>query len=134
MDRNGKLECKSHCLQKDSFKFFGLQVCVDFKNIAWGYTSIFSTIYIFSEKKKNIEFGLIDMCIVLTVFYCNFRKILHKCNLQCLFFQYGVHCFCGNKIKTSSNCVPDGECNMFCQGNRDELCGGNWKIYIFRNE
>lgn len=97
------------------------------------YQHIFNHLY-FLRKKKNIEFGLIDMCIVLTVFYCNFRKILHKCNLQCLFFQYGVHCFCGNEIKTSSNCVPDGECNMFCQGNRDELCGGHWKIYIFRNE
>lgn len=38
MDPNGKLECKSHCLQKDNFKFFGLQVCVDFKkHIMWVY-------------------------------------------------------------------------------------------------
>lgn len=50
------------------------------------------------------------------------------------FFQYGYFCFCGNEIKTSSNRVPDGECDMHCEENLDELCGGHWRIYIFTNE
>lgn len=50
------------------------------------------------------------------------------------FFQYGIHCFCGNEIKTSSNRVLDVECDMSCYGNKEEYCGGYWRIYIFTNE
>lgn len=50
------------------------------------------------------------------------------------FFQYGYFCFCGNEIKILFNCVLDGECDMFCEENLDELCGGYWRIYIFMNE
>lgn len=51
MDLNGKLECKMYCLEEGSFKFFGLQVCEDFKKILWGYISIFLVIDIFLEKE-----------------------------------------------------------------------------------
>lgn len=72
MNTNGKLQCKTRCLQDDSYEYFGVQ--------------------------------------------------------------FGRDCFCGNDIKTSFNRVSDEECNIFCSGNTDELCGGFWKIYIFTNE
>lgn len=133
LNPNGKLECKRCCLEEGSFKFLGLQVCVDFKKTYHGGILAYFQPFIFSQK-KNIEFWLIEMCSVLTFFNCNFRKILLKCNFQWLFLQNGEHCFCGNETKTSSNRVPDRECDISCYGNLDESCGGFWRIYIFTNE
>lgn len=97
MDPNGKLECKMHCLEEGSFKFFGLQVCEDFKKTSWGYTSIFSAIDTFSEKEYWVWINRHVLCT--KIFYCNFREIHHKCNFQWLFSSMGIFAFVAMKLK-----------------------------------
>lgn len=75
MDPNGKLECKMHCLEEGSFKFFGLQVCEDFKKTYHGGILAYFQPLILSQK-KNIEFGLIDMCCVLRFFIAILGKFI----------------------------------------------------------
>ncbi|XP_053395397.1 MAM and LDL-receptor class A domain-containing protein 1-like isoform X2 [Mercenaria mercenaria] len=38
-------------------------------------------------------------------------------------------CYCGNKIKPYK--VPNYECDAVCPGNRDEFCGGIWKLSMY---
>ncbi|XP_053395843.1 uncharacterized protein LOC128555991 [Mercenaria mercenaria] len=38
-------------------------------------------------------------------------------------------CYCGNKIKSYK--VPNYECDAVCPGNRDEFCGGIWKLSMY---
>lgn len=98
LNPNGKLECKRRCLKEGSLKFFGLQVCVDFKKTFHGGILAYFQPLILSQK-KNIEFGLIKMCSVLIFFNCNFRKIFLKCNFQWLFFSMGSIAFVAMKLK-----------------------------------
>ncbi|XP_062603750.1 uncharacterized protein LOC134265547 [Saccostrea cucullata] len=49
---------------------------------------------------------------------------------------YGVEnsdeCFCGNALRTREE-KPDGECNKKCSGDNSQICGGRWRINIYRN-
>ena len=39
--------------------------------------------------------------------------------------QDGSECFCSNSYGTTGKKTSDGDCNMPCQGNSSEICGGN---------
>ena len=45
------------------------------------------------------------------------------------FFQASSQCFCGDSTKY--NKVPDRECRFPCSGNRDENCGGIWRMSVY---
>jgi hypothetical protein len=60
--------------------------------------------------------------------------------------EYGIECFCGNQINVtpgiSGEFTPNptskklrartGLCNFPCQGNSEEICGGEGRINIFQ--
>jgi hypothetical protein len=56
-------------------------------------------------------------------------KTLEDCNAHCKSFkvfgvQYGgTGCFCGNSFGSQGE-APQSSCNMTCQGNSSEICGG----------
>ncbi|KAK3105890.1 hypothetical protein FSP39_007994 [Pinctada imbricata] len=45
--------------------------------------------------------------------------------------QYGKECFCGDLMKNYP-LRPDSECDMACSGNRNQKCGGSWRISVYR--
>ena len=41
-------------------------------------------------------------------------------------------CFCGDKL-TMSNKVKNGECMDPCKGDREQACGGGWRLAVYQN-
>jgi len=48
--------------------------------------------------------------------------------------EYAGECFCDNQIRANGGPAPDGEkgCNMACNGNQTEMCGGPDRLTFFR--
>ena len=44
--------------------------------------------------------------------------------------QMGNYCFCGNDAPTADP-RPDYECNVPCQGDIDQMCGGVWRMNVY---
>jgi hypothetical protein len=62
------------------------------------------------------------------------------CAAFCVGYQYfglehGGECYCGNTQPTTSQLASGGEtdCNMACNANGLELCGGNWRLSTYKN-
>lgn len=53
-----------------------------------------------------------------------------KCERSSIFF--ARQCFCGNALPKRARKLPKFSCNMKCTGNKNEKCGGLWKISVFR--
>ncbi|CAG2238347.1 unnamed protein product [Mytilus edulis] len=49
--------------------------------------------------------------------------------------EYSRRCYCSN-VSNSDNFVPCGtcECNMQCDGNLNEICGGVWSLSVYKIE
>ncbi|VDI47438.1 Hypothetical predicted protein [Mytilus galloprovincialis] len=51
--------------------------------------------------------------------------------------QYSFECFCGDSWNNSDvyNETNDSECNLECQGNSSQICGGDWRnsVYQYKN-
>ncbi|XP_061186438.1 uncharacterized protein LOC133194513 [Saccostrea echinata] len=62
----------------------------------------------------------------------NCRKMCMKENNQYYGVQASSWCFCGDAL-TKYVKKPEGECNMKCVGNKKEICGGGWRMNIYRN-
>ncbi|KAK4167593.1 WSC domain-containing protein [Cladorrhinum sp. PSN259] len=45
--------------------------------------------------------------------------------------QYGGECYCGVVIGNGTFSAPAEECNMPCNGNSDEICGGRSRLNLF---
>ncbi|XP_033733248.1 protein SLG1-like [Pecten maximus] len=47
--------------------------------------------------------------------------------------QYKSHCFCGDDIDMTK--LTDGDdCNMPCSGDGNEICGGFWRMSVYKTE
>ena len=44
--------------------------------------------------------------------------------------QAGNYCFCGSDAPTADP-RPDNECNMACQGDTSQMCGGIWRMNVY---
>ena len=67
------------------------------------------------------------MFFILTV---ALKNILIK-EFEFFGLQNGDHCLCGND---DSNLIPTNifECNTPCSGDANQLCGGSWRINIYK--
>jgi hypothetical protein len=45
--------------------------------------------------------------------------------------EYAGQCFCGNALGSASVKVSDGLCNMVCEGNKMQLCGGGLALTVY---
>lgn len=45
--------------------------------------------------------------------------------------EYGQECFCGNDILNGAQSAPASECNMPCNANKTETCGGSNRINLY---
>ena len=63
---------------------------------------------------------------------------VESCRTSCLnkgFPYMGVQattwCHCGRSAPPTTSKVPDEECSHLCPGNKQEQCGGPWRMNIF---
>uniref|UniRef100_A0A1B6JWP9 Uncharacterized protein n=1 Tax=Homalodisca liturata TaxID=320908 RepID=A0A1B6JWP9_9HEMI len=45
--------------------------------------------------------------------------------------QYGKECFCDSNKPKFQHFAKDEECSTRCDGNNNQICGGNWRISMF---
>ncbi|XP_048734636.2 uncharacterized protein LOC125650402 [Ostrea edulis] len=69
----------------------------------------------------------------------SYSMTVDKCRKTCTdlkFKYYGVQatrqCFCGDKL-TKITKKKDSECMKSCRGNREQACGGNWRMAVYQN-
>ncbi|XP_048254368.1 WSC domain-containing protein 2-like [Haliotis rufescens] len=62
-----------------------------------------------------------------------------KCLLHChgkgyTYFgtQNRVECYCGNSIKSGYEMVSDDECSHKCAGDTGTMCGGAWRVSVYK--
>ncbi|XP_054266022.1 uncharacterized protein LOC128988606 isoform X1 [Macrosteles quadrilineatus] len=46
--------------------------------------------------------------------------------------EYGKECHCGNRKPSYREYASDEECSKRCEGDINQLCGGNWRLSIFK--
>lgn len=45
--------------------------------------------------------------------------------------EYASECYCGNTISNNGASTPTGDCNMICNGNSSEYCGGSGRLNMY---
>ena len=55
-------------------------------------------------------------------------------NVNKLYFgvQFGRQCHCGNEQPSFQHLLPSSECNMTCEGNSSQMCGGAYRATVFK--
>ncbi|PSN71340.1 hypothetical protein BS50DRAFT_449655, partial [Corynespora cassiicola Philippines] len=48
--------------------------------------------------------------------------------------EYMYECFCASKIQEPGAISTDGGCNMPCDGNNAEACGGSYRLSVYTND
>ena len=46
--------------------------------------------------------------------------------------QTGHECWCGNDAPPEDRIVDMEECNVSCEGDSDQVCGGVWRMNVYR--
>ena len=62
------------------------------------------------------------------------QKICFDKNFQYAGVQYYYECFCGNTAPPPSKLLSKSECNLPCSGDKSKICGGAWKMNIYKNQ
>ena len=60
------------------------------------------------------------------------QKYCFKKNYTYAGVEYGKECYCGNNINPSVS-KPSSECNVSCEGDSSQMCGGSCRIQIYKN-
>ncbi|KAG6018852.1 hypothetical protein E4U41_003538 [Claviceps citrina] len=47
--------------------------------------------------------------------------------------EYGGQCYCGNDLIGSKR-IDDSACNMACEGDQADLCGGSWALSVYSKD
>ncbi|XP_061186929.1 uncharacterized protein LOC133195065 [Saccostrea echinata] len=84
----------------------------------------------FQDQPKRTLAGKFTMTTSMTIETC--KNICTKENNQFYGVQYSHQCFCGDSLTTN---IPrsEKECNMKCSGNKQQICGGIYRMNIYRN-
>lgn len=45
--------------------------------------------------------------------------------------EYGGQCFCANTLTSGSSQLDDGKCDMACEGDGSETCGGSLALSVY---
>ena len=48
--------------------------------------------------------------------------------------QYFHECFCGNVEPPTTKLRTRSECDAPCAGNSDKMCGGSWRMNVYKNQ
>ncbi|KAF2205966.1 copper radical oxidase [Delitschia confertaspora ATCC 74209] len=74
------------------------------------------------------QFPAGDMTVELCIAACSSTSFVYAG------VEYGGECYCGNSLLNGGGPAPDGDvgCNMPCNGNIEELCGGPNRLNLYR--
>ena len=61
---------------------------------------------------------------------------VEKCLEECKQYKYAAvenrkECFCANQFSQKTKILDDTECNMACDGDETQTCGGPWKMNVY---
>ncbi|KAM0491044.1 hypothetical protein D7B24_002172 [Verticillium nonalfalfae] len=73
-------------------------------------------------------FATEDQTVAMCVDACSLR------DYEFAGVQYGGECWCANAITTGAVPAPDAECNMACNDNAAEYCGGGSRLNIYQRQ
>ena len=62
------------------------------------------------------------------------QKICFDKNFKYAGVQYYWECFCGNTAPPTSKLLSKSECKLPCSGDKSKICGGVWKMNIYKNQ
>ncbi|KAK9505587.1 hypothetical protein O3M35_009603 [Rhynocoris fuscipes] len=102
--------------------------------IGYSINGVLSATYIGCFKEKSVQDRLFKGD------YVNFRNTLtpDKCIKYCknngfayAGLQYKYECFCSKERPTHKSVANEGECNMKCDGNSAEICGGGQRLSVY---
>ena len=62
----------------------------------------------------------------------NCKNYCFKKNFIFAGVMHGTSCHCGNVIRPKI-AAPKSECNQICNGDSSQICGGHWRINVFKN-
>ncbi|XP_076105993.1 sialate:O-sulfotransferase 1-like [Mytilus galloprovincialis] len=68
----------------------------------------------------------------------NSSMSLKKCRQLCQSYTYvglegGDECFCGNRLNRQQYpSKPNSQCNKRCSGEHARMCGGTWRISVYK--
>lgn len=51
-------------------------------------------------------------------------------NVIVIYIKAGDECFCGNKLGKKKS---DSECKTPCTGDKEQVCGGSWRLAVYKN-
>ncbi|GAB1318230.1 hypothetical protein MFIFM68171_08440 [Madurella fahalii] len=46
--------------------------------------------------------------------------------------EYYTECFCGNAFMPGATPAPESDCGFPCSGNPNDMCGGDWRLYLYQ--
>ncbi|KAG7137690.1 WSC domain-containing protein like [Verticillium longisporum] len=73
-------------------------------------------------------FATEDQTVAMCVDACSLR------DYEYAGVQYGGECWCANAITTGAVPAPDAECNMACNDNAAEYCGGGSRLNVYQRQ
>jgi len=47
--------------------------------------------------------------------------------------EYGSQCYCGYSLNAAGVNEPSADCNMPCGGDTTEVCGGSWRLTVYKS-
>ncbi|XP_062571207.1 uncharacterized protein LOC134233240 isoform X2 [Saccostrea cucullata] len=84
----------------------------------------------FEDQRERVLSNYIISEELMTVERC--RNYCSKKNTKFYGVAFRRECFCGDVLRTR-NRKPESECNMKCSGDANQICGGAWRLNIYRN-
>ncbi|KAK3995264.1 WSC domain-containing protein [Cladorrhinum sp. PSN332] len=66
----------------------------------------------------------------MTVQKC--ADVCHSSGFPVFGVEYYNECYCGNGLTPGSVPAPETDCSFPCAGNANEMCGGDWRINVYK--
>lgn len=74
----------------------------------------------------GIEETLTTMTVPICLAYCQSNSYSFAG------LEYTRECYCANMLSALANKLPDSSCDLVCQGNDTQICGGNLKLTVYQ--
>lgn len=72
--------------------------------------------------------ALSNMTVSTCINYCNNNSYTFAG------LEYTRECYCANYISTFSTHIPDSDCNLACEGNSSQWCGGSLRLSVYQKQ
>ncbi|XP_076095742.1 uncharacterized protein LOC143066817 [Mytilus galloprovincialis] len=116
-----KAKCrKGKCVCRSKYQGDGVKSCKKGKKSAY--------IGCYQDHSKRILPKAVLKDKSMTVQKC--RQFCGKKGFKYAGVEYGIECFCGDVLRKNKK-RKESDCKMPCSGNKQQICGGTWRISIY---